>query len=217
MLLDMSSESKDWLQWHAPYNDPASPLSRRLAIVQQQLRRALPAVLETPLRVISVCAGQGNDLLGVLQDYPHADHVRARLVELDERNVHAARQWVEALQLHGIEVMRGDAALLAAYEGAVPADIVLVCGVFGNVSDADVFRTIDVLPQLCGPGATVIWTRTRRAPDITPVIRRYFTDHAFVETDFVAPDGVVFSVGVHRFVGTPQPLQPDQRMFSFVV
>jgi len=213
----MSSEAKDWLHWHAPYNDPASPLSRRLAIVRQELRRVLPAVLETPLHVISMCAGQGNDLFGVLQDYPHAAQVRARLVELDERNVHAARQWVEALQLHGIEVRCGDAGLLAAYAGVVPADIVLACGVFGNISEADIFRTIDLLPQLCGPGATVIWTRTRRDPDVTPAIRRYLSAHAFAETNFVAPDDAVFSVGVHRFVGTPQPLQPDQRMFSFVV
>jgi hypothetical protein len=212
----MSSESTDWFRWHAPYTDPASPLSRRLAIVQQQLRRALPAVLEAPLRVISMCAGQGNDLLGVLRDYPHTDQVHARLVELDERNVHAARQAVEALHLQGVEVLHGDAALLAAYAGAVPADIVLACGVFGNISNADVLRTIDALPQLCGPGATVIWTRTRRAPDVTPVIRHYFSAHAFVEVDFIAPDDMLLSVGVHRFVGTPQPLHPEYRMFTFV-
>jgi len=213
----MSREPTDWLQWHTPYHDPASPLSRRLAIVQQQLKWALPPLLERPLRVISICAGQGNDVLGVLQTYPHADRVHARLVELDERNVHTALKQVEALQLRGIEVKCGDAGRLAAYEGIAPADIVLICGVFGNISEADIFRTIDALPQLCGRGASVIWTRTRRAPDITPAIRRYFAEHAFVETAFDAPDEVEFSVGVHHFVGGPQSLQPDHRLFSFVV
>ena len=207
----------DWLQWHAPYHDPNSPLSRRLAIVQAQLRRLLPAVLNAPLQIASICAGQGNDLLGVLADYPHADQVRARLVELDESNVQAAQQRVRELRLSNVEVRLSDAALLRAYDGAVPADIVLACGVFGNISDADVFQTINLLPQLCRYGATVIWTRSRRAPDLTPAIRQYFAAHGFVETDFVAPDDVLFTVGVHQFMGEPEPLQPEQRMFTFVV
>jgi hypothetical protein len=33
--------------------------------------------------VISLCAGQGRDLLGVLADHPRREDVRARLVELD--------------------------------------------------------------------------------------------------------------------------------------
>lgn len=212
----MKVGSSDWLRWHTPYDDPASPLSRRLAIVQQQLRRALPAVVEAPLQIVSICAGQGHDLLGVLADYPSADMIHARLVELDEQNVRTARQKVAALGLKDIEVVLGDAALLSAYEGAAPANIVLACGVFGNTSDADIFHTIDLLPQLCAAEATVIWTRSRRKPDITPTIRAYFADHEFTEADFVAPDDVLFSVGVNQFTGAPQPLQPDERMFTFV-
>lgn len=213
----MSNEPTDWLQWHTPYHDPASPLSRRLAIVQQELHWALPSHLETPLRLISVCAGQGHDLLGVLRTYPSAHRVRARLVELDERNVRTAQRAVDALQVPGVEVTCGDAGCLAAYEGIAPAEIVLVCGVFGNISEADIFRTIDLLPQLCDSGATVIWTRTRRDPDITPVIREYLATHLFVESRFIAPDDTLFSVGVHRFLGAPQPLRPEQRMFTFLV
>ena len=164
-----------------------------------------------------VSAGQGNDLLGVLADYPHADQVRARLVELDESNVQAAQQRVRELRLSNVEVRLSDAALLRAYDGAVPADIVLACGVFGNISDADVFHTINLLPQLCRPGATIIWTRSRRVPDLTPAIRQYFAAHRFAETDFVAPDDVLFSVGVHQFMGEPEPLQPERRMFTFMV
>ncbi len=64
-------------------------------------------------------------------------------------------------------LLRADAGDLTAYAKAVPADLVLMAGVFGNISDADVRRTIGALPQLCADGATVIWTRTRRAPDLT--------------------------------------------------
>jgi hypothetical protein len=213
----MSNEPTDWLQWHAPYHNPASSLSRRLTIVRQQLQRALPPRLETPLRVLSICAGQGHDILGVLRTYPYAHHVRARLVELDERNVDIAQKQIEVLQSQGIEVTCGDAGRLAAYEGIAPADIVLICGVFGNISEADIFRTIDLLPQLCDRGATVIWTRTRRHPDITPLIREYLATHAFVEVSFIAPDDALLSVGVHRFMGAPEPLQPEQRMFAFLI
>ena len=36
--------------------------------------------------------------------------------------------------------MCGDASTTSAYRGAVPADLVLACGIFGNVSDEDIQR-----------------------------------------------------------------------------
>ncbi len=102
--------------------------------------------------------------------------------------------------------MHTDAGDPAAYVKAVPADLVLMAGVFGNISDADVRRTIGALPQLCAAGATVIWTRTRRAPDLTPTVRRWLRAAGFIEETFHAPDGVLFYVGVHRFTGVPEAL-----------
>jgi hypothetical protein len=69
---------------------------------------------------------------------------------------------------------------------------------------------------LCVHCAPVIWTRSRRTPDVTSAIRRYPAEHGFAELAFAAPDDVLFSVGVHRFTGTPQPLQPDLRLITFV-
>jgi hypothetical protein len=43
----------------------------------------------------------------------------------------------------------------------VPAEIVLVCGLFGNLSDADIRRTIRHLPVLCTDRASVLWTLGR--------------------------------------------------------
>jgi hypothetical protein len=70
--------------------------------------------------------------------------------------------------------------------GAVPADLVLVCGVFGNISDDDVKTTVLALPTLCAHGGTVIWTRHRREPDLTGAIRTWFKEAGFVERAFVA-------------------------------
>jgi hypothetical protein len=207
---------RDWHEWHSHYFEQDSALRRRLAVVQTQLRQALPAELDGPFQIISLCAGQGLDVIETLATYPHAQHVKARLVELDERNVAVARQRAVEAGLDQIEIVQGDAAQLVAYEGAVPADIVLACGVFGNISDRDIFHTIDMLPQLCQRAATVLWTRHRRAPDITPAIRAYFVAHHFPEVDFVAPEDDLFSVGVNRYEGEPQPLQPDAKLFTFV-
>lgn len=95
----------------------------------------------------------------------------ALFVEYDAELASRARRAAQGVAAR-VEVRQGDAAQSDAYVGAVPADLVLLCGIFGNVSDADVRRTIEAAPQLCAPRAEVIWTRHRRDPDLTPSIRR---------------------------------------------
>jgi hypothetical protein len=192
----------DWKDWHAEYEDPESRLSQRLAVVQGFIRAALDAAPPGPIRVVSACAGEGRDLLGVLRDHPRRDDVVGRLVELDPAL--AAR--AEAGAPHGIEVVVGDAGLFESYAGAVPADLVLFCGVFGNVTDADVEHTVGTLPSFCAPGATVVWTRHTNEPDLTPAIRRWFAGAGFAEVGFVASPNR-FGVGAHRYTG--------KRLFTF--
>jgi hypothetical protein len=191
-------------------------LSHRLDIVQRQIRDAVNAAACGPIRVVSVCAGQGRDLIGALSEHPRRHDVEARLVELDERNVAAARAALGAADLPGVTVVEGDAARTDAYLGAVPADLVLVCGVFGNVSDDDIEHTVKRLPQLCAAGATAIWTRHRGPPDLTVAIRAWFAAAGFIERAFeIVPDSNV-SIGVHRFEGAPVVLEVGQRLFTFV-
>jgi hypothetical protein len=45
-----------------------------------------------------------------------------------------AREAAKKAALGGVEVITGDASIPSAYDGAVPADLVLVCGVFGNIT-----------------------------------------------------------------------------------
>lgn len=97
----------------------------------------------------------------------------------------------------------------------MPADLVLLAGVFGNISDHDVRRTIETLPQLCATGATVLWTRSRRPPDLTPSIRDWFAAAGLPEQAFEAPAGELFTVGVQRYLGAPQPLDPSGALFRF--
>jgi predicted nicotinamide N-methyase len=210
------ADDMDWYDWHRPYGDPDSPLARRLRLVQQEIAAWLDERPEQTLAVLSMCAGQGHDLLDVLTTRPDATRVTATLIEYDPRNVAAARARATAGNLGPVTVRQADAGDLASYRDAVPADLVVMAGVLGNICDADVRRTIDTLPRLCAAGATVIWTRTRRAPDLTPTIRGWLADAGFTERAFVAPQDVLFSVGVHRFTGTPRPVATSGRIFRFL-
>ena len=204
----------DWRAWHDGYEDPDSGLGRRLVLVQYHVRAALDRVPPGPVRAISVCAGQGHDLISVLVDHPRRVDVMARLVELDEQNVLLAGRAAHAAGLDGVEVVVADASITDAYAGAVPADLILLCGVLGNISAADIASTIRHLPRLCAPNATVIWTRHRHPPDLTLYIRETFEQAGFGELAF--EDSPPFGVGVNRLLISPQPFQAGVRLFEFV-
>jgi hypothetical protein len=209
------TEQRDWHAWHTDYDNADSDLSRRLKVVQAEIRKVLPVAPTTEFNVVSICAGQAHDIIGVLSEYPHAGKVKARLVELNPHNVEQIRAKVAAAGLD-VDVVEGDAADTRLYEGATPADLVLAVGIFGNVSDADVFTTIKALPQFCKPGATVLWSRGRQLrPDITAQIRSTFVDAGFVETAFHAPHDANFQIGADRYEGAAQELQRGS-LFRFL-
>ena len=143
---------RDYHDWHDDYARPGSSLYRRLQVVLDLLGDALDALPAGPVRVVSLCAGQGADVLTVAEQHPRGRDLVGRLVELDPRNVAAARDRISAAGLDGIEVVEADASVSDAYAGAVPADLVVACGIFGNISLDDIERTIRFLPSLSAPG-----------------------------------------------------------------
>jgi len=205
---------RDWYAWHAPYEDPNSGLSQRLAWVQDRVRAALDAAPPGPLRTISLCAGHGRDLIGPLSRHPRRGDVTARLVELDPRNAEVAGRLAAEAGLENVEVVIGDAALTSLYADLVPADLVLVCGVFGNITNAGIERMTGYCTQLCATGGTVIWTRGRWAPDLVPQVCAWFEERGF-EREWLSSAGGLQCVGAHRFTGVPAPLERDVVMFRF--
>ena len=117
--------------------------------------------------------------------------------------------------LERIEVVTGDASITTAYEGMVPCDLVLACGVFGHAADGDIESMIGHLPTLCAPGATVIWTRGALGFDLRPTIRKWFLEAGFEEIDFTSGEGG-WGVGVNRMVVEPRPYRAGIRLFNFV-
>jgi hypothetical protein len=206
----------DWRAWHDAYQEADSGLAQRLLIVQGHVCAALDRMPAGPVKAISICAGQGHDLIGALARHDRRGDVSARLVELDEDNVRLARRAADDARLGGVEILAGDASLSDAYAGAVPADLVLVCGVFGNITKQDIQRTIGALPELCATGATVIWTRHRNPPDITPNISAWFLESGFEELAFEVDGSGRFAVGAQRLNGEPRDLVAGERFFDFV-
>jgi len=207
---------RDYLAWHDDYDRPGSNLHLRLLVVQDLIAATLDEARPGPVRFVSMCAGQGRDVLTVARRHRRGDDLVGRLVELDPDNVAAARATITGARLAGIEVVEGDAGHSDAYVGAAPADLVLACGIFGNVSDADIRATVDFLPALCAPGATVIWTRGQREDDLVHTIQDWFTAAGFEARALVTPEGVRFGVGAAQFTGTPAPLHPGTAIFTFV-
>jgi hypothetical protein len=208
-------ERSHWVQWHDEYEDPSSPLSARLAEVQRQLRVILDEAPAGRIRLIAFCAGRGRDVLDVLSDHPRGRDVVARLVELDTDLANDAALLASERGLVDVDVVNADASRTDAYLGAVPADIVMACGVFGNISLDDIGNTIATLPSLCAPSAQVIWTRHRRPPDWTPAIRSMFRGSGFREVVFTTPRDFVFCVGTQQLERPPDPFEARAVMFRF--
>jgi SAM-dependent methyltransferase len=203
-----------WEAWHGAYADPTSSLSRRLRIVQDHVRRFLDETAPRPVRVLSLCAGEGRDLLEVLAERDDTHRVRATLVELDPRLADRAR--ASAGAFGGVEVRTADAGDPETHAAEPVADLVLLCGVLGNVSDADVEHTVAALPALCAPGARVIWTRTRRPPDLTPRVREWFVHNGFRELAFDPVPDSAAAVGVAELETQPPSALGRERLFTFV-
>lgn len=216
------AELRDYVAWHRAYDDPDSGLSWRLRTVQDWLRRALDEseTSEPPLSprsIVSVCAGEGRDVIGVLSEREDVDRLSATLVELDPQIAGAARSAAAAAGLARVEVRQTDAGHTDAYAGLPPADVVLLVGIFGNISTDDIRRTIAWSPQLCAPGATLLWSRGRDRGDLNPQIRAWFRDAGFAELEYAELDRHSRpALGAVRYLGDFVADPVDGRLFTFV-
>jgi hypothetical protein len=193
------------------YEDPSSITSQRLAVVRDWIRLSVESIPPGPVRMVSLCAGDGRDLVGALAEHPRRTDVRGLLVEIDPTLAERGR----AALWPGLDYLVGDAAQTDNYVGAVPADLLLACGIFGNISDDDIVATVRAMPAFLARGGYVIWTRHRREPDLVPTIDDWFAAAGFARVFVSAPEHQ-YGVGVHRLVTEPQPLPRGEHLFTFV-
>ena len=130
---------------------------------------------------------------------------------VDERQVRPRAVWLPQAQ-----VRTTDAGSSDAYDGLVPADLVLLVGIFGNISDADLWRTLAFAPQLCAPGATLLWSRGLDGSDRNDQVRARLADAGFTELDYATSGGEdAAAMGSVRYDGPPVALQPGLPLFTF--
>ena len=209
---------RDYVTWHQDYADPSSGLSWRLQVVRGYLAAALEA-RPGPVRLLSLCSGDGRDVLGVLAGRPDAARVRAVLVELHPVIADDGRMAAQAAGLaEQVEVRTADAARPAGYADAYPADVVLLVGIFGNISIEDLWRTIDSAAALCRPGAAGLWSRGRQFDHRNGEVRARFTARGFTELayDEHPDDDRGPALGLLRYDGPPRQLDAEATLFTFV-
>ena len=207
--------ARDWIEWHEHYENPESSIAKRLGFVVDYVRRALDAQSAGrtgTVRLVSICAGGGRDVLPLL---PGRD-VRATLVELPPVLAARAGATAAGLGLSDVDIRVADAGDVSSIEDVVPAHVFLAAGVFGNVSGADVQRIVAALPGMLEPGGHVIWTRGRGddGPDPALDVLRHFAEHGFTEVALESPDDERYRVGMHRLTG-PAGRRPAGRLFTF--
>lgn len=208
---------RDWVAWHREYDEPDSSLRVRLELVRTHLADALDAPPPGPVSLVSLCAGQGHDVLGVLPGHARRSDITAVLVEANPDNAALASRRAGELGLSAaVQVRQDDASHPAVFADALPADVLLLCGIFGNVSNDDICRTVNAAAVMCRPGSTVIWTRHRRAPDLTPRIRSWFAAAGFDEVAFETPQtSTRTGVGVNRLRAAAGAQLPAGPLFTF--
>lgn len=105
---------RDYEQWLHRYDDPGSSLSWRLSLVQSWLRDDLDH-RSGPVQVLSVCAGDGRDIIDVLASRDDASRVRSVLLEAHPGIADRARDRAASAGISGVAVRTCDAADTANY------------------------------------------------------------------------------------------------------
>jgi hypothetical protein len=209
---------RDWLGWHQAYEDPASSLARRLEVVKHQLRGALDELTATKPVLLSLCAGDGRDVIGVLATRSAQAQVSAVLIESDPTLADRAREAAAGAGLSSVQVRCGDAGDPASFADVLPVDVLMLCGIFGNIEHSAVESVVHSVPRFVRPGGYVVWTRGGSEPDRRPEIRHWFRSAGLEEVAFEgAPEfyGVGTNRQLRRAAPSSDPGIPD-RLFSFL-
>ncbi len=137
--------------------------------------------------LVSICAGDGRDVIGTFAASDARQDVHATLIES-----------------HPELVTRGQAA-------------VDQLGLARRIKERDVQRLIAALPSLCDREASVIWTRSLfdDGEKATQIIRKCFVAADFTEEVLVRTPLGLFAVGTHAFRGVWRPLPVNKTLFEF--
>jgi hypothetical protein len=119
--------------WHEAYDDPSSSLARRLGVVRRRLGAVLDAAAGERRQLLSLCAGDGRDVIPVLAARAAwLSSVSALLVEWNEGLSRRAADAASSSGLKAVEVRCADAGDPASFNDVLPVDVLLLCGTLGK-------------------------------------------------------------------------------------
>lgn len=209
----------DWNDWHKRY-DTAPGLAMRLRIVCEQIAIALDECPAGPVKMISLCAGDGRDVIGAICDHPRRHDVNAWLLDTDAESLARGSAAAAAAGLeHQLRFFHADASMALSYEGLVPADIILLSGFLGHIRPGDAPVLINSLPMLCRNGGYVIWNKHLVANDGSSqvqTIRNLLESAGCADLHFETTDSKGYAVGRARFNGQEMALESSKIFFKFV-
>ncbi len=204
---------RDYQQWHEQYDDPESGISWRLGVVRRLIADHLDSH-DGPQRVLSLCAGDGRDVIGVLGSRSDASRVQTTLVEVHPDIAAVARSSAAGLD---VSVLTGDAGEIATFADVLPVDLLALVGIFGNISTDDIEHTVRTAPSLCRPGATVLWSRSRGRLDLHDTIRGWWRAAGCTEIETASFDrDTQPAVGAVRVDGAAGEVPSSGHLFTFV-
>ena len=190
---------------------------QRLAAVQNHLTECLDLAPGGPVRIISVCAGDGRDAISVLSSHQRRHDVSAWLIEQDRQSVldgmgRAARVGLA----NTVTFLNDDATDYATYQRIVPADIVLLCGVWGHVPASERVLLVRALTTLCKARGMVIWTRgISKGLERLHEIQAMFATSSWEQSRVSFTSDKKWAVVIHRYLGLPNELPSSGRLFHF--
>lgn len=206
----------DWADWHRMYKSNEH-LKARLELVRHTLRQVLDSRPPGRIRLISICAGDGRDILEDVSKHPRRDDIQAWLIDSDAPSVVRGQAAAAKLGLdRSVHFRHADAASGQSYIDIVPADILVVSGFIGRFTFQELEKFVARLPALCASGAAVIWSRHifgNRGTDISR-LRELFHAHQFQEQAFAVASTNGYGVGWQCFIGTPLALERNLVLFD---
>src|SRR5262249_33753032 len=122
----------------------------QLLAVRAQIAAAAAKAPGTSVHLVSLCAGDGRDVIGTFAAADARQDMHATLIEAHPALVTRGQAAVEQLGLtRRITFRCADATHSSTYVDLRPAQILVLSGIFGNLTARDVQRLIAVLPSLC--------------------------------------------------------------------
>ncbi len=189
----------------------------RLRLVQQHLAEAIQSAPPGPIRILSICAGDGRDLIEVLSEHERRADVSAVLIELSPKSVaRGIQSAIEAGIENAVAFRNTDATRWSAYRGLIPADIVILCGVWGHVPVRQRARLTSALASICAVGGCVIWSRgVSRGMERLPQIQTHFNARSWKVAELRFTPASDWAVATYRFLGAAQPVPDNEQIFNF--